>query len=227
MLTVEEVLDQALAKECPSCGSALGQPGTQCLSCGSLPEMTREEAAEQLAVPGVLEKLHAEKLREEARQWQLLIEQKLTEADRIVLKGQLHVRLEQAQERLQKAQEGLNKAGEGLAEAIGKLDDAVAPVREAEAFTERARRNEEASMRTKQPTEVQVEASWRLTKAEGILAERKADHAVVHDLAMHAQVVSDRAASEVQAAEVARDEAASLVGAHLEFIPMSPETIKV
>jgi hypothetical protein len=50
---LEQAIDQVASTGCGQCGRSLPRPGIRC-QCGAFPDITREEAARELAVPGEL-----------------------------------------------------------------------------------------------------------------------------------------------------------------------------
>jgi hypothetical protein len=67
-VTTEELdraIDETLPSWCRGCGRSLPRPGTQCPECSTWPDITREEQARALSVPGELT-LHRADAAEEA-----------------------------------------------------------------------------------------------------------------------------------------------------------------
>ena len=63
----QELLDALLPGFCEGCGEQLPEAGMPCAACGTVPQMTRAEAAERLAQPGAIAVLEAARERGEAR----------------------------------------------------------------------------------------------------------------------------------------------------------------
>ena len=201
MDTATQLLDRLLPRFCGTCGLELPEPGTTCAGCGTLPQVTREEAAERLALPGAITALAAAECRERARRRQDEASADLLEADRV--------------EHMARLQDACDKASGAVlpatAEAVrlaGDLETAQAAEREAIARAEDARANyraaadaDEAARRTRAPASERTETGMRLASAAKVLAGDQAAEAAAVAAREQAERALKAACDRVGAAE--------------------------
>lgn len=158
-LTMEEAIDGICPKWCSQCGEGLPRPGEECASCGELPGLLRDEAAEQLARPGELARMQAEHHRAEARR--LLDEQvrQLMEADQV-----LHV---------DRLREAAARAGDELTAGIARRDQAEAGLKDPRRTEERAARDQADAAGARRDFELELRKAERYRKGAKVIVHAR------------------------------------------------------
>jgi len=227
MLTAEQIIAQALPADCASCREPLPEPGSQCSSCGHLPPLTRQEAAEQLARPGEVEKVNAEALRASAREMLLTAERTCAEADRLILSAILNARAEESRRALGELTGLRDQASEARDKAVKAADVTAGPLEDARKVSQRCALDEEAARRTRLPAAEVVEAGWKAHRAGQLLTVAEKEHQAALNAAAEAQGLLDRMAGEVRQAEQVLKSAEALAAAEPSYVPLTGETLKV
>jgi hypothetical protein len=208
LLSLEEVIDRICPGECPACSAELPQPGVECSQCGELPAKLRQEAAEELAVPGALAAKQAELLRAEAerlRDEQIAV---LAEADRVLFLDQLR--------------QHLDRAEADLTAALARRDQAEARVPGLEKAEQRAARDlaettqvrgdyarlQQRAERYRQGTRAVVEARRRLELGDEEVAVKQAALAAATEARKQAEATLAAADEETGRLARLRDRAA-------------------
>jgi hypothetical protein len=221
---IEQVLDETLAPGCGGCGRSLPKPGTRCPSCGAFPDLTREEAARELAMPGELARHRADAAEREA---QALMFQ-FTEAARIPYRLR---KLAELEEEAAGVQAGLAEAvarREAAREALAAAEAAEAAVRKPLEHCFGLARQAAASLeeveRTCQGDEAEWQARIAIAQLRPILDRRQRDFDEAAAVTASKRLDLEEADLSVAAWEQARDEEAT-ARLYLEEVRPSPERL--
>ena len=221
---LERAIDDTLPSGCGGCGRSLPRPGLQCPQCHAWPDITREEQAALLSVPGELT-LHRADLAE-SRALDLL--QAFTAASAVPDRLRKHAEIERTQAEVQEMLAFV--AGEHAA-ASGRLTAAL----EAEAEPKRlldealevyqaARAALEAAERTMAGPRAEVEAGVAIARAEPVLEKYRRLYDQAAAVTASARLDVEQADLMISLAEQARDEQAARL-LHIEEVRPSAERL--
>ena len=221
---LERAIDDTLPSGCGGCGRSLPRPGLQCPECQAWPDITREEQAALLSVPGELT-LHRADVAE-ARALDLL--QAFAAASAVPDRLRKQAEIEGTQAWLQGVLEAvggdhaaasgkLAVALEAEAEARRPLDECLELYREAVAELE-------AAERTMAGPKAEVQARVEIAQCEPVLEKYQRLYDQAAAVSASARLDVEQAELDTSKAEVARDEQAARL-LHVEEVRPSARRV--
>jgi hypothetical protein len=205
---LERAIDETLPSGCGGCGRSLPRPGVQCPGCGTWPDVTRQEQATALAVPGELTSHRADAAERRALE---LLQAFLAAAavpDRLRKQAEIEQRQAEVQEALEAVSLDHAQASQRLAEALAEEATAKVPLEECTGRYDAARAALETAERTMAGPAAEIDAIKEINATAPVLEkyQRLYDQAAAKTLSARLDV--ENAEISTSMAEQARDEQA-------------------
>jgi hypothetical protein len=220
---IEQVIDETLAPGCGGCGRSLPKPGTRCPSCGTFPDLTREEFARELARPGELSLHRADAADRDAEALLFQFTEAARVPDRLHKLAELEAEAAGVQGVLAEAVARREAAEVALAAAEAAEAEVRKPVERCFGLARQAAAALEEAQRTGQGDEAEWQVRIGIAQLRPILDRRQRD---LDDAAVTASTRLDLEQAELYVAmcEQAKDEEAK-ARLHLDEVRPSAERL--
>jgi hypothetical protein len=208
---LEAAIDEVASTGCGACGRSLPRPGVRC-GCGAFPDITREEAARELRVPGELSLRRADQAEQDALDLMFQFTAAAKVPDRHRKLAELETEAAEVNEALAEAAAGREKAAQALAAAQEAEAGALKPLEKCRALGKKAMADLEAVVRTCQADD-DPEAEWnariRIAQLHPVFDARQRAYNEAAAVTASRRLDLEHADLQIAACEQARDEEAT------------------